>query len=312
MAKTLSDSTRFAIIAWVLERKGADVAEIAKHFMVDEQAVRETIETFGGASFGMGSPDQMVQFNWDDFYAYDRVYIVDYQSIGDRIDLSDDETIAFILGLSFLSELLPEDLKETATNAAFKLRSARNLTIDLSKFVIFDHEDVAALREQVMRAISQGASLRFDYVSGSGDMSSRNFKPVDLSQVGGHWIVEGHDLDADSSRNFRLDRMSNVEVEGVVDIDIPAAEPEGRGEEVRVIIDPTSKWAVEGRASVKEYGSRTTAIYNVLDSRWMENQLLLLGSGIVESSDKTALLGARERARQAVENRDAVRAIWHT
>lgn len=310
MARTTKVPHVFAILAWGLQRKGATVAEIAEHFDLTEKAVLNAVETLGNAYFGDEAPDTQLEVDWAALEEENFVVIRDMHGVYERIGLSDDETIAFVLGLNFLSSILPDDLRNAAASAALKLLAAKDLDIDLSRFVIIDSEDDAERRDLVMDAVRAGNSIEFGYVSGTGEASNRRVKPTALNQSDGHWIVDGYDLDAEGSRAFRLDRMSELRVGEPIALEqLPAAAKE-RAKSVEVIIDPRAQWATEGRAELRKYRGVTRARYTVFNSRWMENQLLLLGDSAQDCSDPQIFKQAQARARQALENRERVRELW--
>lgn len=311
MARTTNVPHLFAMLAWVLAREGASVAEIAEHFELPEKAVLDAVDTLGSAYFGDGGFDTQFEVDWDEFYENKNVIIRDIHGVSSRIGLSNDETIAFVVGLNFLASILPDDMKDSAASAALKLLGAKDLDIDLSRFVIIDPEGDAELREQVLDAVRDGNSIRFEYVNGQGERSSRDLKPTVLNQSDGHWIVEGYDLGAEGPRAFRLDRMSELSVGAPVDLEELPVEAKKRAKTVEVLINPRAKWATEGRAQVNTHAGITRARYAVLQPRWMQNQLLLLGGAIEDCSDPESLKQAKVRAQQAKQNRERVRELWH-
>lgn len=295
-----------AMLTWVYGRGGASFTDIANKFQMTEKEVKKLIETAGNAHFGSGMPDEEIEFDWDAFYSDDYVQIRNIRGLDKYLTLTDDETIAFVLGLYYLSKIVPEDLSEDAAAAALKLLSTYDIELDLAKFVIVDHEDVANRRSDILEAIANLKGIAFEYVNASNVRSERKVMPLQLTQAAGHWIVEAREAGTGKLKNFRLDRMENLEVTEQVEIDAQAPDSKPESRQVQVVIDPKSQWATEGRAKITNYrGMRAT--YTVFNDRWMESNLLMLGDGILECEDPQVLENASKRARIAQKNRARIR-----
>ena len=76
-------------------------------------------------------------------------------------------------------------------------------------------------------ALARRKVVRFDYFAMErGEQSHRTVEPYGLFFVSSHWYLAGRDTDRDALRNFRLSRISSVEVNAkksqAADFEIPA------------------------------------------------------------------------------------------
>ncbi len=109
-------------------------------------------------------------------------------------------------------------LADDATSAIRKL--AVDLPIDGSssgdvQFVARERAD-PEIFERLSEALARRKTVSFDYHAISHDRSERRVvEPYGLFFLGSHWYLAARDGSRDEIRNFRLTRMSQVEVNGV-------------------------------------------------------------------------------------------------
>lgn len=104
---------------------------------------------------------------------------------------------ASVRALLTLERVLPSRLRHRlkALSAATVSIAARGPVVDPGVLVA------------VAAAIRDHESVRFDYTTHDGTMSSRQAEPHRLIHLRGRWYLASHDLDRDDWRTFRLDRM---------------------------------------------------------------------------------------------------------
>ncbi|MDO5034074.1 MAG: WYL domain-containing protein [Actinomycetaceae bacterium] len=308
MAKPNVVTLMFTILAWLQERGGADIEEIAGHFGVSKHDVAFAVEVLGNAFYGDGMPDEEMGLDWYAYEEFGHVRFDDLNRVGTKLGLSDDETIAFVTGLVFLTYMLPQDMRESAYSAALKLLAARNLTLDFSKFVELEDEAIVERREVIQSALYYNHSVQFTYVNNGGVRSVRRIFPSRIKQAGRHWLVEGADLVKGERRSFRLDRME--ELRSGVGLEKRPLPEQPSGEQVWIFIDSNGRAAAQGNAQIKTYRGRHRAVYEVFDEQWMVTQILLVAPWLEEISREDLLDKAKEKARNAIANRDSVRAYF--
>jgi proteasome accessory factor C len=202
-----------SLVPYLLEQRVVDVAEAAAHFGVGEQEIRDAvmlIATSGlpGAT-GTYQPNDLFDIDWDSFEEDDVIVIVHHVAIDDAPRLSAREAAALIAGLQYLSALpenagraslaaLTEKLRAGASSAPSRLAVAEEST----------DESLATVR----RAVASGHRLEFDYLNARGERRRRRVDPLRIASLGADWYLQAYDHTREDVRNFRIDRMSDLEV----------------------------------------------------------------------------------------------------
>ena len=64
----------------------------------------------------------------------------------------------------------------------------------------------------VRRAVASGHRLEFDYLNARGERRRRRVDPLRIASLGADWYLQAYDHLREDVRNFRVDRMSDLEV----------------------------------------------------------------------------------------------------
>ncbi|QFZ21592.1 helix-turn-helix transcriptional regulator [Saccharothrix syringae] len=157
---------------------------------------------------------------------------------GDRLPtllvLDDDEAVAVVAGLLAAANGTVPGAEATALRALAKLvpvmpPRVRDRAGALSS-AGDTPVDVGTLATTAL-ACRNGERLRFDYVAGSGEHSSRLVEPLRLLSLDHRWYLLAWDVQRDAWRQFRLDRMTEPALTGQ-----PATPREVPGEDVHAFV----------------------------------------------------------------------------
>jgi predicted DNA-binding transcriptional regulator YafY len=138
--------------------------------------------------------------------------------------LDDDETLAVALGLGVVGAAAVAGIDDAAVSALGKIEQLlparlRARLDDLSVATVTRPLDAAAERVDrraftaLARATSGCLVVGFHYVDGHSVPSRRRVEPARLVHAGRHWYLAAFDIDRDDWRTFRVDRITEVELE---------------------------------------------------------------------------------------------------
>lgn len=130
-----------------------------------------------------------------------------------------DEAEAIAVGLRLVRALTDPQLADAAAAAERRMRAvlpeAAKRRLETLPYRVPVLEKTRALRER--HALLRGAAaaqlkIRLGYTDGSGAASERTIWPLGLIGMGEHWIILAWCEVRSAYRNFRIDRMSRVEL----------------------------------------------------------------------------------------------------
>lgn len=198
-----------SLIQYVTASGSVTVQEAAAHFGVPEERIREAVARV----FMAGVPDGS-----GDFIRFD----IDFDAF------EDDDIISVTMRPAFEDETVRLSPREASALIA-------GLTL-IAGYTDASPERVAALREKLRRAASQGADtvavdalaapravqiirdairdrcvLELDYRKPDAGSQRRRIAPVKLDLHEGQVFIEAADLDRQGMRTFRLDRIERIE-----------------------------------------------------------------------------------------------------
>lgn len=210
-SRTLERLARLlTIVPWLLEHPGADVAEVSARLGVPRDELLADLDLLGYCGLpGYGGGD-----------------LIEVSIVGDHVTLrmadffrrplrlSLREALTLLLAARALAgvEGLPES--QALRRAVQRLESA--LGADGAQVARIAVELVADGDEHLpplRRAVAERRVVRLTYRSGSrGDTTAREVEPWALTAAGGHWYLQGWCRRSGGPRDFRLDRIRDLEV----------------------------------------------------------------------------------------------------
>lgn len=211
-----------ALVPYLLDNPSVPVADVAAHFDVTADQVREAVRLIAVSGVpGEGRDYQhndLFDIEWDAFEDDDRIEITNYVAIDDTPRLSAREAAALIAGLQYLSAL-PENADHAAL-ATLTAKLSRGATGDPSPLAVdagAEEPSLAVLRD----AIAASAVLVFAYLNGRGEREERHVEPLRIESVDDTWYLRAWDRARGALRTFRLDRMDHLRLDPDADSERP-------------------------------------------------------------------------------------------
>jgi proteasome accessory factor C len=200
------------LIAYLLKKPNCDVSELEAVFKVSNQQIKETLHLINnGGYFPQGGIDsypfwvEPVPLDEEDFVQFS--YLIETPG-SPRISRA--QAAALATGLIYL-KTLPEFAGDEEIT---KLQEILGNLEPVSSVPIIDIKPgtLDAATSTVIEAINARRSLRLDYLNRAGEQTTREIDPVKLVESDGHLAVRAWCHKSDDQRNFRIDRMSKLEI----------------------------------------------------------------------------------------------------
>ena len=292
------------IVPWLLDNPATPLDEIAARFEVDRDVLLHDLDLLGYCGLpGYGGGD-----------------LIDVDMVGDDVsirmapyferplNLSLREAVTLLLAASAVASIKGLGAADPLRRAIGRLETLLGadagggvrIAVDLGET---DDSWVAAVSDAVQRR----RVLRLTYRSAQGVTSARAVEPWALTAAHGSWYVQGHCRSAGAQRDFRLDRIKELEVTGDRAGPIPEtfAPPvySPSEEDTRVVLDVDQRgrwiaeWAVVDQVTgIGNGGVRVTLRTPNLD--WAARLVLRLGDAaqVVEPQELTDRVAALARA----------------
>lgn len=223
-----------AMVPWILQRPGVALGDVAAAFGADVDTVRDELRTlvYCGPRLEASYEFQV------DFGADDTVTITMADELRRPLRLQPDEALRLVLVLTVAQRITQGEVPGLDTALA-KVRAAVGVDEHAAVAIVDDAGHLGDLRD----AIARGRVVELDYL-GRKDRRphARRIEPwrVDIIREGQY--LQGHDLDRDAPRVFRLDRITDLVVTDVAattsapdDLPVPAWVPDE--DAVRAVLD---------------------------------------------------------------------------
>ncbi|CAG7602686.1 hypothetical protein LEUCIP111803_00581 [Leucobacter soli] len=205
-----------SLIPYLMEHGDTPLAELARTFDIDAEALRALIEFLGTA----GVPgetrtyqdEDLFDIDWEALETDDVVRLTRVVAVDDAPRFSAGERSALIVGLHSLIPLLPEAEGAHARSAAEKLAAvgggaqAGERGEAISATADPEDERVATIAS----AIESRRRVAFLYRDLRGNETERIVEPLLLTQASGGWYLRGYCLARGAERNFLLDSMREL------------------------------------------------------------------------------------------------------
>lgn len=208
-----SDKLTFllSLIPYLMDHDSVTVGEVAGHFGVPEERVREAVRLIAVS----GIPGETHQYldgdlfdiHWDEFEESDRIVLTHLVAIDDSPRFSAREAAALIAGLQYLSSL-PENADRDAV-ASLMAKLTRGASATPTQLAVSSPDSDAAMTV-IQSAGRDGVQVEFDYLNARGEHEHRFVDPLRLESVDRDWYLRGWCHLRRAPRTFRLDRMSEL------------------------------------------------------------------------------------------------------
>jgi len=239
-----------SLVPYLIERERVSVAEVAEHFGVDAEQIREAVRLI--AVSGVPGETSTYQYEdlfdiaWDDFEDNDQIVLTNQVALDDSPRFSAREAAALIAGLQYLSAL-PENADRTAV-ASLMTKLSRGASAQPSPLAVEDTGSDATLA-LIRESVTTGVQLEFDYLGARGTRERRRVDPLRVESMDADWYLRGWDHLRAAVRTFRLDRISNPRVSdepishSAGDVTLPDSLFESSADDLVVTVDVTNSAA---------------------------------------------------------------------
>lgn len=283
-------SRLLAMVPYLLERQGIDLADAAHHFEITVDTLVEDLQLLFVCGLPGHLPDDLIEAEWES----GKVYLDNADAIARPLRLGMDEAVALLAGLRTLADAPGAADIDALAGAQAKLteatgdagRAAGAVTVTLDDEA--DTDLVARLRD----AVTGSRRIHLSYlVPGRDEATERDVDPMRVVSLSGHWYLEGWCHRAEDVRLFRLSRVLDAEV---LDVDgTPPAEAVGRDLDqlftpapsdlvITLHLAPEAGWVVDAyAATVLEQGPQGQRVeIRAAETGWLI-QLALRSGGAV-------------------------------
>lgn len=292
------------LVPWLIERPGASVQEVVETFGVPERVIRRDLSALDFC----GLPGLRGGDLFEVSIVGDRIVVRMADELRRPLRLTPREALRLVLTLDSVEEGFG-DVLPALESALTKIRDAagvpEGVRVELERT---GAGWIAVLRE----AIAGDRRVRLGY-QGRNDTAprSRTVDPWALHVTDGVWYLQGHDVEADGRRTFRLDRISEVtpldETRGERPPagELPAPRYVPGPDDVTVVLRlaPGSRWLLDelDAAEVQEGDDGLTVTVHTDAPRWVERLVLMAGGEATVVAPESVAVAVRERAARALE-----------
>ncbi|MEZ2391569.1 helix-turn-helix transcriptional regulator [bacterium RCC_150] len=207
------------LVPFLVHNQGLPIQEIADRFGVSRKELIEDLKILICSGRPEGYPDDLFDIDWEN----DHVYIREHLDLNRPVRFSVDEAQALLTGLATLGGLpaqagLSEDEQSRALESVtLKLTAAAGEAGRMAAAVAVPPLAPAEVGSfaTITRAIESGRQLRLRYLSQQRDsVSERDVDPLRLYSLDNTWYFEAYCHSKAGLRNFRLDRIEDIEENG--------------------------------------------------------------------------------------------------
>jgi proteasome accessory factor BC len=293
------------------EARKLEVAELCERLQLTEQELRQDIDVLNVVNFGGGSYVLYAEVQGDQIE-------VDPEPYGDNFArparLLPLEAKALVAAIDLIGEHLPggslASARQKIVDALGQDPAEEGLQITNAKG---DDSEIARV---VTRAVTRRRLLRIDYYKENEDeFIERTIEPYKLANGQEGWYVHSYDLEKDTPRSYRLDRIREATVLDDSFEPRPGIEPDVHGwlatgevpasKSARIWVSPErARWEREDHRVVEELSDGAVIVERTYASHeWLARELLKAAGDavVVEPEDaRAAVLEAAEQLAGAV------------
>jgi predicted DNA-binding transcriptional regulator YafY len=202
------------LVPFLVHHQGLHIRDVAAKFGITRKELEEDLRILICSGLPEGYPDDLLDIQWDD----DHVYIIQDLELNRPVRFAVDEACALLTGLETLNglpELAEGNALESVTLKLMAAAGEQGLqAAQLSGPAVAPGN--TAILATARDAISHGAQLRLRYFSAQRDtVSERNVDPLRLYSLDNTWYLEAYCHSAQGLRNFRLDRIEELQPTGI-------------------------------------------------------------------------------------------------
>jgi proteasome accessory factor C len=201
------------LVPFLVHNQGLHIQEVAERFGVTREELEGDLQILICSGLPEGYPDDLLDIQWEDGH----VYITQDLDLKRPVRFTVEEACALLTGLETLNglpELAEGGALESVTLKLMAAAGEEGLRAGSLSGPAVGPADSATLA-MVREAITAGSQLRLVYLSPQRDrVSERNVDPLRLYSLDNTWYFEAYCHSAHGLRNFRLDRVQELNPNG--------------------------------------------------------------------------------------------------
>ena len=201
------------LVPFLVHNQGLHIHDVAERFGVSREELEDDLRILICSGLPEGYPDDLLDIQWED----DHVYITQDLDLKRPVRFTVAEACALLTGLETLNglpELAEGGALESVTLKLMAAAGEEGLRAGSLAGPAVGPADRATL-ELVRQAIASRSQLHLVYLSPQGDrVSERDVDPLRLYSLDNTWYFEAYCHSAQGLRNFRLDRVQELQPNG--------------------------------------------------------------------------------------------------
>jgi len=194
------------LVPYLASHQGIELLSLAKEFDVSQSQMVADLTTLWMCGLPGYTPLELMDLSFESGF----VTIHNAETLAHPRTLSDEESIALLLGLDLVIESLPndrKDLKEIALDLVARLSARSSVPAKLSAVPVIP----GSLRATIQSALRTKSALEIVYHSSYSDiLSTRVVTPIELRDDNGFEYLWAACQSARALRSFRVDRIQSV------------------------------------------------------------------------------------------------------
>lgn len=296
-----------AMITYFGDGRRVSFATASEHFGITEKQLLDDINTLWVSGAPGYTHAELLDFEAS---AFDEgmIKLREAQNMDRPLRLSTAEAVSLLVAINSLIARLGENALLSSTRD--KLRTAAGEAAAAADAVHIARTPEATLqvRRTIEEAIERGTQLRIRYVNATGRESTRVIDPGSVNAIGDHWMVYAWCHSVHGERQFRLDRILELEplntpvTTDTTRLGITPMDTSAFTHRVELRLLPRARWVVEQIPveSVTEGEDSFTVVIAASDPEWIDQLCLRLGDSVLGISPQPVAERVRQRARDAL------------
>jgi len=194
------------LVPYLASHQGIELLSLAKEFDVSQSQMVADLTTLWMCGLPGYTPLELMELSFESGF----VTIHNAETLAHPRTLSDEESIALLLGLDLVIESLPDDrkdLKVIALDLVARLSARSSLPAKLSAIPVIP----GSIRSIIEKAVREKSGVEIVYHSSYSDtVSTRVVNPIELRDDSGFEYLWAVCQSAKALRSFRVDRIQSV------------------------------------------------------------------------------------------------------
>ena len=199
------------LVPYLASHQGIELLTLAKEFDVSQSQMVADLTTLWMCGLPGYTPLELMELSFESGF----VTIHNAETLAHPRTLSDEESIALLLGLDLVIQSLPDDrkdLKTIALDLVARLSARSSLPAKLSAIPVIP----GSIRSIIEKAVQDKSGVEIVYHSLYSDtITRRTVLPIELRMENDSEYLWGVCQNASALRSFRVDRIQSVELTAV-------------------------------------------------------------------------------------------------